>query len=94
MNHIIDFQEFPLQHVYLFINYHSTLLWHTIFGLHSVYKNLNLKVIIFILQVSSGAIVVAAIAQYERLHQNSLQYSNLQDFYKKTIFKKNEVSAY
>lgn len=54
------------------------------------YSNVLLKPSLFCISVSSGAIAIAAVIQYERLHSNSRQISNFQDFYKKSIYRQNE----
>lgn len=45
---------------------------------------------IFFFKISSGAIIIAAIIQYERLHKHAKEIS-FHEFYKKTIYKQNNV---
>jgi len=54
------------------------------------YSNSILKPTLFCLSVSSGAIVLAAIIQYERFHNNAKQISDFKNFYRKITDRQND----
>jgi hypothetical protein len=74
----------PSRYQNIFQRHASTLFKPTIFCISVIiyyfFKNIS-KLKIFFIKVSSGAIVLAAIIQYERLQSNAKIHSRLQNLY-------------